>query len=106
MSRMLLFDRNLALSYLSLKINRSTINPKVERREKEGQFHTLFPKLLKHPPSFYEYLRMPKEYFFKILRKIENSIRKMPVRYPYISPAERLVVTLRYVVQLRLNVCT
>ena len=42
------------------------VHPIFSVRKTEGEFHTLFPKLLQHPDKFHQYFRMPSELFFKL----------------------------------------
>lgn len=67
-------------------------------KEKEGEYHTLFSKLKKHPDKFFEYCRMDEETFNIVLNlnAIKDTIQKLErnFRKP-ISAEERLLVTLR-----------
>jgi len=67
------------LKYLlfSEKVKRQWwVNRIFEEREKYGEFHTLFPQLLKQPIKFFEYMRVSPETFFYILEKIRPYIEK------------------------------
>lgn len=70
----------------------------LKQREKYGQFHTLFSELrLSDREYFFRYIRMSPERFEHLLTLVAPYIEKKACRSrDPISPAERLVVTLRY----------
>ena len=81
---------------LSLKDHRNVwVNPIYEEREKSGEFHTLFPKLLESPKKFYEYFRMSPETYYYVLNRIKPHIEKKNNFRKCISAEERLALTLR-----------
>ena len=62
-------------------------------RDKNGEYQTLFPKLIQH--KFFEYFRMSKSSFDIIHNGIQSLILKLDTNYRrLISTEERLVVTL------------
>jgi len=67
-----------------------------KHRETEGEFHTLFNKLQKHPDKFFEYCRMDENTFNLILDAIRERIQKLDTNFRKpISPEERLFLTIR-----------
>ncbi|XP_059147843.1 uncharacterized protein LOC131953030 [Physella acuta] len=86
---------NMLLKILLLN-EKEWVNPIFAEREKCGEFHTLFPKLLEQPQKFYEYFRMNRDTFEYILNNIRPYIEKQSSFRKCISPEERLAVTLRY----------
>ncbi|XP_061501743.1 uncharacterized protein LOC133391468 [Anopheles gambiae] len=91
-----LYSSSIALRYLLLKRRRDKTNDLWEKREKIGQYHTLFHELLKQEDKFFEFMRVSIKTFYFILRRIEHLITKQPTNKPYICPEERLMITLRY----------
>jgi hypothetical protein len=87
---------NMLLKILLLN-EKEWVNPIFAEREKCGEFHTLFPKLLEQPQKFYEYFRMNRDTFEYILNNIRPYIEKQSSFRKCISPEERLAVTLRQV---------
>lgn len=68
-------------------------------RNKEGEYHTLFPRLKLDNKRFFRYFRMSYEKFMELLCMIEPTISKQNTKFRNsISPEERLAVTLRYTV--------
>ncbi|KAL4134794.1 hypothetical protein QTP88_006506 [Uroleucon formosanum] len=47
-----------------------------KNRETEGEYHTLFSKLKKHPDKFFEHCHMDEETFNLVLDAIKNTIQK------------------------------
>ncbi|XP_035918675.1 protein ALP1-like [Anopheles stephensi] len=93
----ILRSTSLALRYLLLqKQRRNEVNSIFKDRKLNGQYYVLFPKLQQDEQKFFEYMRMSKRTFDYILGKIEHLITKQPTHVPYISPEERLMVTLRF----------
>uniref|UniRef100_A0A182NGH5 DDE Tnp4 domain-containing protein n=1 Tax=Anopheles dirus TaxID=7168 RepID=A0A182NGH5_9DIPT len=91
-----LLDTNLFLRYMALKPQRKEVKDIWKNREQNGEYYVLFRKLLELEETFFEYMRMSKRTFYFILRKIQPLITKLPTRTPYISPEERLMVTIRF----------
>jgi len=93
-----LLDTNPVIKYLLLtkkKEKQFWVNDIFEEREKFGEFHTLFPKLLAQPIKFFEYMRMSPSTFYYILEKIQPFLEKQSNFRKCITPAEKLTVTLR-----------
>lgn len=66
-------------------------------REVAGEYHRIFPDLLRQPDKFFDYFRMMPDTFYYILHKISPLISKNSNFRRCISPEEKLMVTLRYV---------
>lgn len=67
-------------------------------RYKEGEYHTLFPRLLRHPDRFHTYFRMTKEKFYELLQIIKPHIELQNTFFRRaIGAEEKLMVTIRYV---------
>lgn len=74
-----------------------TIN---KERASLGEYHHLFRQLKCYPDRFYAYMRMTVETFGYILNKIEHRLMKIWCNWHRpILPEERLVVTMRSVIQ-------
>lgn len=87
---------NPLLKILLLEDDRTEwINPIFEERDKSGEFHTLFPKLLEQPKKFFEYFRMKPNTFWYLLNGIRPYREKQSNFRKCISAEERLAVTLR-----------
>ncbi|XP_061514113.1 putative nuclease HARBI1 [Anopheles gambiae] len=91
-----MLSTNFSLRYILLRKRRNKTNDLWKHRKRNGQYYVLFPELLKQEDKFFQYMRMSKKTFYFILRKIEPFIAKLPTHTPYISPEERLMVTLRF----------
>ena len=69
----------------------------LQKREDEGVYQLLVPKLLANDDQFKNYFRMTKESFALLLSLIEPEISKQHTKYRRsITACERLAVTLRY----------
>ncbi|KAL4126893.1 hypothetical protein QTP88_011093 [Uroleucon formosanum] len=69
-----------------------------KNREKEGEYHTFFSRLKKHPDKFFVYCRMDEETFNIVLDAIKDTIQKSETNFRKpTSPEDRLLVTLRTV---------
>lgn len=68
--------------------------PFFDREERYGEFHTLFPQLIKQPLKFVEYFGMNYETFKYILTGIKPTGKESNLKV-CISPEERLGLTLR-----------
>jgi len=67
-----------------------------KKRKIEGEFATLYKKLIDHETKFFDYFRMPLYSFNVLLHKIENDIKKQDTFWrEAITPRERLAVCLR-----------
>jgi uncharacterized protein (UPF0548 family) len=51
------------------------IHPILKSREEEGEFHTLYYKLRRHPEKFKEYFRMDLDSFDKLYELIKHDSR-------------------------------
>lgn len=79
----------------------SLVHPILLEREKYGAFQTLFTQLEEDETTFYNYFRMKKETFQLLLTAICDKIRHEDTDMrKFISPAERLAVTIRYVKEM------
>ena len=78
--------------------NRQTwIRTILQKREDEGAYKLLIPKLIANDNQFKNYFRMTKDSFALLLSMIEPDISKHNTKYRRsISGSERLAVTLRY----------
>ena len=66
------------------------------RQKSEGEFHTLFPRLIDDESKFHGYFRMNIGTFEKILSKIENDLKKEHTSFrEAITPKVKLAVCLR-----------
>ncbi|XP_076055409.1 uncharacterized protein LOC143033798 [Oratosquilla oratoria] len=67
----------------------------LQDRKTEGEFHTLYPRLIDDESKFHSYFRMNKGTFEKILSKIEDDLKKgnTPFREA-LTPREKLAVCL------------
>ena len=67
-------------------------------RERFGEFFHLYKSLQEDSERFYRYFRMNESTFSYILKKVERRIQKQNTNFrKAISPIEKLVITLRYV---------
>lgn len=72
------------------------VHPILTERENYGAFHVLFEKLREDDEKFFNYFRMRKETFDKLLSNLYNKLKHQDTKMRNcISPAERLAVTLR-----------
>lgn len=90
-------ETSTVLKILLMKKKKYHTNYIFRSRTRFGEYHTLFPQLLEQPAKFFEYMRMDKETFYYILEGIREKIQKQSNFRRCISPEERLIVTLRYV---------
>lgn len=65
-----------------------------KKRKEYGEFHHLFPDLLKDDAKFFQYFRMSQHKFFELLNKLRYSKKYTPFREP-VSCEERLALTLK-----------
>lgn len=64
------------------------------KREEHGEFHHLFPDLLRDEERFFKYFRMSSGKFLNLLKML--PLRKMDTNFrKSVSPAERLAVTMK-----------
>ena len=95
---MFLLDTNPLLKILIFEEQKDMwVSEIFEGREKNGEFHTLFPQLLEQPCKFFCYFRMLPETLWYILNDIRDDIQKQSNFRKCISPEERLALTLRQV---------
>lgn len=92
-----LYD-SVALRVLAVRgVRKYSVHPVNKRRQRFGQYHTLFSELKNHPQRFFEYVRMDIATFEYILNALEPHLRQNWTNFNNqpIQPEERLVVTLR-----------
>ncbi|XP_018575296.1 protein ALP1-like [Anoplophora glabripennis] len=111
---MIIRKKQLLMSCLALQLNVATlymkwkhqkrkrwhyrrwwIRPINQRRKELGHFSTLFQELKADPELFFKYTRMDENTFYELLKIISPQLIKHSIR-PFISPEERLLITLRY----------
>lgn len=69
-----------------------------KKREKYGEYHTLFRDLQEDAVKFFQYFRMSYERFTVLLEILGPHLRKQDTTFrKAIDPKERLTVFLRYV---------
>jgi hypothetical protein len=94
-----LLETNPIIKYLSLtqkkKEKQFWVDDIFAEREKFGEFHTLFPKILVQSVKFFECMRMSPDTFYYILYEIKPFFEKQSNFRKCITPAEKLTVTLR-----------
>jgi hypothetical protein len=70
----------------------------LENVERHGAYRVLSSELAQHPDKFAGYYRMSKQIFEDLLSSVSPAIEKEDTNYRCaICPAERLLITLRYV---------
>ncbi|XP_041424219.1 uncharacterized protein LOC108719648 [Xenopus laevis] len=80
-----------------VKKRRQWVQPMCYQRFSKGQFHLLYGKLRKNPEKFFAYIRMSISTFDELLKLVHPHLHRMDTNMRQaISPAERLVVTLRF----------
>ncbi|XP_077139379.1 uncharacterized protein LOC143804805 [Ranitomeya variabilis] len=73
------------------------IHPINALRMTRGVYSTLYMELRQNPEKFFNYLRMRQEHFDLLLEQVGDVIQRQDTRMRLaISPAERLMVTLRF----------
>ncbi|XP_077115800.1 uncharacterized protein LOC143770243 [Ranitomeya variabilis] len=73
------------------------IHPITAQRMTRGVYSTLYIELRENPQKFFNYVRMKAENFEILLGRVEDSIRRRDTQMRFsISPAERLMVTIRF----------
>ncbi|XP_077112935.1 uncharacterized protein LOC143768133 [Ranitomeya variabilis] len=73
------------------------IHPITAQRMTRGVYSTLYLELRENPQKFFNYVRMKAENFEILLGHVEDSIRRRDTQMRFsISPAERLMVTIRF----------
>ncbi|XP_077119658.1 uncharacterized protein LOC143775419 [Ranitomeya variabilis] len=71
--------------------------PITAQRMTRGVYSTLYIELRENPQKFFSYVRMKAENFEILLGHVEDSIRRRDTQMRFsISPAERLMVTIRF----------
>lgn len=69
-----------------------------QSRAIEGEFNTLFPRLMDDEVKFYGYFRMTQNTFHLLLNKLQKTLKKNDTFWRIsIPPTERLAVCLRLV---------
>ncbi|RVE51175.1 hypothetical protein evm_004140 [Chilo suppressalis] len=92
--------RKIIFCYLasSKKRRKYWVHPINELRERDGEFFTLFPKLLQDEERFYMYFRMSIQCFNELYDMLNNYIQKADTNFRRaISAKERLVIFLRFI---------
>jgi hypothetical protein len=78
------------------KRRRWAVHPAWRKREREGEFFTLYKELIDDEVKFYGYFRMNKECFSALLEKVSPVLKKQGTRFlKPVSPKERLAVCIR-----------
>ncbi|XP_069621426.1 uncharacterized protein [Ranitomeya imitator] len=73
------------------------IHPITAQRMTRGVYSTLYMELRENPQKFFNYVRMRAENFEFLLGYVEDCIRRRDTQMRFsISPAERLMVTIRF----------
>ena len=80
-----------------MKIKRELwVHPMLESRKAEGEFHTLYPRLIDDETKFFNYFRMNIATFESILAAIEPDLKRENTPYrEAITPREKLAVCIR-----------
>ncbi|KAJ8910966.1 hypothetical protein NQ315_003659 [Exocentrus adspersus] len=79
------------------------IHPINRERHLFGEFHHLYNKLRMYPDRFWNYMRMSVRSFDYLLEKVGPHLEKIATNFvqnSYISPAERLVITIRKIMNI------
>ena len=72
------------------------VHPIQQKRDSLGEFHHLYPQLIKDSEKFIKYFRMQKSSFSELQDICQDDLLKENTNYrKAISPIERLTVTLR-----------
>jgi hypothetical protein len=80
------------------KRQRFWVHPVLENVERRGAYRVLPSELMQHPDKSTGYYRMSKQTFQDLLSLVSPAIEKEDTNYRCaICPAERLLITLRYV---------
>ena len=76
------------------------VHPINARRLEKGEFYTLYPDLRHFQPKFFAMYRMNPRKFDQLLRLVGPRLEKKwtKMRNP-LSPKQKLVITLRYVIK-------
>jgi hypothetical protein len=78
------------------KWRRWAVHPAWRKREREGEFVTLYKELIDDDVKFYGYFQMNRECFCALLEKVSPLLIKQRTRFQKpISPEERLAVCIR-----------
>ena len=78
------------------KRRRWALHPAWRKREREGEFVTLYKELIHDEAEFYGYFRMNRECFCALLEKVSPLLIKQRTRFQKpVSPKERLAVCIR-----------
>ncbi|XP_069615894.1 uncharacterized protein [Ranitomeya imitator] len=78
-------------------VHRLCIHPINALRMTRGVYSTLYMELRQNPEKFYNYLRMRQDHFDVLLEKVGDVIQRQDTHMrSSITPAERLMVTLRF----------
>lgn len=103
-------NRDLAMIALALEEEEETwkrprrriwVDSAWKSRPIEGEFNTLFPRLIDDEIKFYGYFRMTQNAFHLLLNKLQETLKKNDTFWRIcIPPRERLAVCLRLVAKL------
>ncbi|KAM4029729.1 uncharacterized protein ACNLHF_022385 [Anomaloglossus baeobatrachus] len=78
-------------------MRRYWVHPINKSRSFHGVFRTLYVELRMHPEKFVNYVRMSEEMFNRLLERVDPFIKRRDTFFrKAISPAERLLITLRF----------
>jgi len=61
------------------------VHPIYKSRQREGEYHTLMPRLRADPDEFFKYFRMDEAAFDKLLNKIRPRLAPFPCDAPATS---------------------
>lgn len=85
-----------AIKFILLKSkSRIWVDSYFMARNEHGEFGRSFEELIRDDQKFFEYTRMKKSTFEYILKAVEMKLYKQSNFRKCISPAEKLIVTLR-----------
>ena len=88
------------------KARKYWVHPINSVRLEKGEFYNLYPDLRRYDDRFFEMYRMHVAQFDHLVGLLEDTLEKQTtsMREP-IPPAERLVITLRYVAKITVFIC-
>ncbi|KAL4083481.1 hypothetical protein QTP88_028797 [Uroleucon formosanum] len=80
------------------KARKYWVHPILQNRLISSLYITLYPSLRSYEPKFFNYFRMSIQFFDDLLELIKGELTadESAIRY-CISPEEKLIITLRYV---------
>ncbi|XP_069596974.1 uncharacterized protein [Ranitomeya imitator] len=90
-------ERRWILQQRRRRRRRLSIHPINAQRMTRGVYSTLYMELRQNPDRFFNYVRMRQDHFDVLLERVGDVIRRQDTRFSgSISPAEQLMVTLRF----------